>query len=107
MPKFLLHDGASVQCAHGGKVTPTVTVMRVKVSGQAIATLPSPWQVAGCALPPPTSGNGPCVTATFTTAATRVTSLGQPVLLFDSQATCAPPSTPTTSVASQTRVTAQ
>jgi hypothetical protein len=48
-------------------------------------TLSGPWVVAGCAMPPPTAGNGPCVTAQFVTSAVRVTSNGQPLLLFDSQ----------------------
>ena len=40
------------------------------------------------------------------TAATRVTSNGQPVLLLDSQAVCVPNGTPLTIAATQTRVTA-
>jgi hypothetical protein len=40
------------------------------------------------------------------TAATRVTSNGQPVLLLDSQALCAPNGTPLLIVTTQTRVTA-
>jgi hypothetical protein len=58
-------------------------------------------------MPPPSAGNGPCVTAQFTTAATRVTSNGQPLLLFDSQAMCAPTATPLMIMASQTRAVAQ
>ena len=65
----------------------------------------APYVVAGCALPPPTAGNGPCVTAQWITAATRVTSNGQPLLLLDSQAICAPTGTPLVIVATQTRVT--
>jgi hypothetical protein len=65
----------------------------------------SPYVVSGCLLPPPPGANGPCVTAQFVTAATRITSNGQPVLLFDSQAVCAPTGTPLLAVAAQTRVT--
>jgi hypothetical protein len=45
------------------------------------------------------------VTAMWVTAATRVTSNGQPVLLMDSQAVCAPSGTPLLTVFTQTRVT--
>ena len=94
MPGFLLHVGATVLCAHGGQAQPTVPNPRVTVSGQPIVMLPAPYVVAGCALPPPPAANGPCVTAQWVSAATRVTSNGQPVLLLDSQAVCAPTGTP-------------
>jgi len=106
MPGFLIHVGASVLCAHGGQAQATAPNPRVAVSGQPTVTIAAPWLVAGCALPPPTAANGPCISAQFVTAATRVTSNGQPLLLFDSQAICAPTGTPLLIVASQTRVTA-
>jgi hypothetical protein len=95
-----------VLCAHGGQAQATAPNPRVSVSGQPSVTMLSPWLVAGCALPPPPAANGPCVTAQFVTAATRVTSNGQPLLLIDSQAICTPTGTPLLIVASQTRVTA-
>ena len=67
--------------------------------------LAAPYVVAGCALPPPPAANGPCVTAQWITGATRVTSNGQPLLLLDSQAICAPTGTPLVIVMTQTRVT--
>ena len=76
------------------------------MSGQPTVTLTAPYLVAGCALPPPPAANGPCLTAQFVTAATRVTSNGQPLLLFDSQAICAPTGTPLLITVTQTRVTA-
>lgn len=106
MPGFLLHVGASVLCSHAGQAQATLPNPRVTLSGQPSVTLSAPWLVAGCALPPPPAANGPCVTAQFVSAATRVTSNGQPLLLFDSQAICAPTGTPLLIVASQTRVTA-
>ena len=106
MPGFLIHVGASVLCSHGGQAQATAPSPRVTVSGQPSVTMPAPWLVAGCALPPPPAANGPCVSAQFVTAATRVTSNGQPLLLIDSQAICAPTGTPLLIVASQTRVTA-
>jgi len=105
MPGFLLHVGATVMCAHAGQATPTSPNPRVLVSGQPTVTLPTLYVVAGCALPPPPSGNGPCVTAQYVTAATRVTSGGVPLLLIDSQAICAPSGTPLIASVTQTRVT--
>lgn len=105
MPGFLLHLGATVMCSHAGQATPTAPNPRVLVGGQPVATLGAPWVVAGCALPPPPAANGPCVTAQFVTASTRVLAAGQPVLLFDSQAVCAPTGTPVIPVVSQVRVT--
>ncbi len=104
MPGYLLHMGATVMCAHGGQAMPTVTSPRVKVGGQPIVTLGPPYTVAGCAFPPPPAGNGPCVTASFVMGATRVMSMGTPVLLQDSQALCVPTSTPLTIAVTQVRV---
>jgi hypothetical protein len=105
MPGFLLHLGATVLCSHGGQAQPTVVNPRVLVNGQPTVTLPTPYVVAGCALPPPPAANGPCVTGQFVTASTRVLSNGQPLLLLDSQAICAPTGTPLLIVMTQTRVT--
>jgi hypothetical protein len=93
-------------CAHAGQATPAAPNPRVTVSGQPTVTLASPYLVAGCPFVPP-GGNGPCVTAQFVTAATRVTSNGQPLLLLDSQAICAPTGTPLLILVTQVRVTAQ
>jgi len=106
MPGFLLHVGATVLCSHAGQAQATVPNPRVTVSGQPTVAITSPYVIAGCALPPPPAANGPCVTAQFMTAATRVTSNGQPLLLFDSQATCVPTGTPLIVVLTQVRVTA-
>ncbi len=105
MPGFLLHAGATVMCAHGGQAQPTVVNPRVTVSGQPVVTISSPYVVAGCAMPPPSAGNGPCVTAQFITSATRITCDGQPVLMLDSQAICTPTGTPLIIAVTQTRVT--
>ena len=106
MPGFILHLGAQVQCVHGGQAQPTAVVPRVLVNGQPVVTMAAPHVVAGCPFPPPPGANGPCVTAQWVTAATRVTALGQPVLLLDSQAICAPTGTPLVIVMTQTRATA-
>jgi hypothetical protein len=103
MPGFLLHQGASVLCMHAGQAQPTVPNVRVKVSGQATVQQANPWTIAGCAFN--VSGSPvPCVSAQWVTAATRVRSGGIPLLLQDSQATCAPNGTGVNIVATQTRV---
>jgi hypothetical protein len=105
VPGFLLHVGATVTCAHGGQAQPTAPNPRVLVGGMATVTATAPYAVAGCAMPPPPGGNGPCVTANWVTAATRISSGGQPLLLIDSQAICAPTGTPLLPLVTQTRVT--
>lgn len=104
MPGYLLHVGATVLCAHGGQAQATSPNPRVKVGGQPVVTQAAPHTVAGCALPPPTAGNGPCVTAQWVTAAVRVKAGGVPVLLQDSQSVCVPTGTPLNIVVTQLRV---
>ncbi len=106
MPGFLVHVGAQVLCAHAGQATPTAANPRVTVSGQPTVLLTVPYAIAGCTMPPPNAGNGPCVTGQFNTGTTRVTSNGQPLLVQSSTAVCAPTGTPLQIVATQTRVNA-
>ena len=106
MPGPVLHQGATVLCSHGGQAIPTVPEPRVLVSGMPVATLSAPWAVAGCAMPPPPAGNGPCVTAQWVVGAVRVTSLGQPLLIMTGMAICVPTGTPLVPVVAQTRVIA-
>lgn len=105
MPGFLLHLGAQVMCSHAGQAQPASPNPRVLLGGQPVVTIASPYLVSGCTMPPPTAGNGPCVTGQFVSAATRVTAGGQPVLLQDSQSVCTPTGTPLLPVVMQTRVT--
>ena len=106
MPGPMLHFGAPVLCSHGGQAQPTVPNPRVLVSTQPTVQQAGPWDVAGCALPPPPAANGPCVTASFVTGSVRATALGQPLLLRDSLSIAAPTGTPLIPVAAQTRVIA-
>lgn len=107
MPGFIVHVGATVMCVHAGQAQPTTPNPRVSVSGQPSVTMTTPYVVAGCSFPPPPAANGPCVSAQWVTAATRVTSGGVPLLLLDSQAICAPTGTPLVVTVTQTRVVAQ
>lgn len=104
MPGFLVHLGATVLCSHGGQAMPTSPNPRVMVSGQPVATQPAPYSIAGCPFSQP-SGPSPCITGQWLTAATRVLVGGMPVILFDSQATCAPNGTPLMIMSTQPRVT--
>lgn len=108
MPGFILHQGAQVQCSHLGTAQPVAVSPNVKVSGQPIVVATAQYSIAGCGMPPPAAGNGPCATATFIppTAATRVTSNGQPVLLNTSQSVCVPTGTPLVIMSTQTKVSA-
>jgi hypothetical protein len=102
MPGFVLHQGATVLCLHGGQAQATAPFPRVTVGGQPVATQAAPWIVGGCPFAPtvPT----PCVTAQWVSAATRVKAGGLPVLLQDSQAVCAPNGTGVNVVVTQMRV---
>ena len=106
MPGFILHMGAAVMCSHAGTALPVASNPRVTVSGQPIVTMANSYTVAGCTFPAMSTGAPPCATAQWTTAAARVTAMGQPVLLQDSQATCVPTGTPLIIVTTQPRVSA-
>lgn len=103
MPGFLLHAGATVMCLHAGQAQPTAPNPRVLVGGQPTVTQAAPYVVAGCPFVPP-SGNGPCVSAQWVTAAARVKSGGVPLLLQDSVAICAPTGTGLNVLVTQIRV---
>ncbi|OUL98513.1 hypothetical protein [Variovorax sp. JS1663] len=106
MPGFLVQVGAQVLCAHGGQATPTVPNPRVTLGGAPSVLVSSPYVIAGCALPPPTAGNGPCVSGQWLSGTTRVLSGGQPLLVQSSSSICAPSGTPMMVLATQTRVSA-
>jgi len=101
---FLLHQGATVLCAHAGQAMPTAPNSRVLVGGQPTALLSAPWTVAGCPGIPPQVP--PCVTAQWVVGTVRVTSTGQPLVVQTGQAVCAPTGTPLVPVTMQTRVSA-
>jgi hypothetical protein len=97
----------TVLCAHAGKAAALTPSPRVSITGQPVLTLATTFSVAGCTFPAISSGGPPCVTAQFTTGATRVQSGGQPLLLADSQGTSMPNGTPLIVIPSQVRVVAQ
>ncbi|MCV2420229.1 hypothetical protein C1O66_11040 [Paucibacter aquatile] len=106
MPGFIVHVGATVLCSHGGQANPSVPFPRVLVSGQPVVTIAAPYLVAGCSMPPPTAGNGPCVTGQWLTGSTRVLAGGQPLVLQSSSSVCAPTGTPLIIAMTQLRASA-
>lgn len=93
MPGFLVHVGAQVKCMHLAAAQPTALEPRVLLGGQpVVVSLPTPqYSVVGCPNPTPSASNGPCITAQFTSAATKVLAGAKPVLLRDgSPGTCLP-----------------
>jgi hypothetical protein len=106
VPGFVVHVGATVLCSHAGQAQPTQPSVRVLLGGQPAVTISAPWTVAGCAMPPPNAGNGPCVTGQWLTGSTRVLADGQPLIVQSSSSVCTPTGTPMIVVATQTRVLA-
>jgi hypothetical protein len=99
MPDFLLHEGATLMCSHGGQAQPSVPSPRVKVNRQAIIIQSDTYTVVGC-----TNTNSPCTTASWTSASTRIKSNGVPVILIDSQSLSLPLNTPLSIIIAQARV---
>lgn len=93
----LLHQGATILCPHGGQVQLAGFSARVRVGGQPVAVQNPRGSVAGCPFTV-TAGvatvPAPCVGATWMTAAQRVKSSGQSILLMNSQALCENPVAP-------------
>ncbi len=103
MPGFVLHQGASVLCVHGGQAMPASPNPRVKVGGQMIAVQGGMYSVAACPFTTPGGTPQPCVTASWVVAAVRVKSLGMAVLLQDSQSITTPNAVPLQVMVTQTR----
>jgi hypothetical protein len=99
----LLDVTATVMCMHGGQAQPAVPSPRVLVANQPVVTQTSPYVIAGCTFVPPAAG--PCVTAQWVVAATRVLVGGAPVLLKSGTAVCVPTGTGLQVSATQTKVT--
>jgi hypothetical protein len=104
VPGFLIQQGATVMCMHGGQALPTVPSPDVSLDGMPAVTIAAPWAIAGCAGIP--SSVPPCVTAQWTAGTTRVTSFGQPLVIVGGTALSTPAGTPLLPIVSQVRVTA-
>ena len=105
MPSAILNAAAFVSCAHGGAATPTQTSLRVQVSGAPAVTIDAPYAIAGCPFAPP-SGNGPCVSGSWLTGASRVSVEGRPIAVANGQSICEPTGAAMIATSAQTRVRA-
>lgn len=105
MPGFLIQQGATVLCMHGGQAMPAAPNPSVTLSGMPSSVISTPWMVAGC---PgiPAAFIPPCVTAQWIIGTTRVTSNGQPLVIMSGMAIAVPPGTPLLPLVTQTRVIA-
>ncbi|MBB3178409.1 hypothetical protein [Variovorax sp. Sphag1AA] len=103
MPGFLLDQTSMVTCMHAGQAKATVPFPRVTLSKQAVVTQTSAYMVSACAFNV-SGAPSPCVSAMWTTVATRVKAGGAAVLLVDSQAQCVPNGTGVLIAPSQIRV---
>jgi hypothetical protein len=103
---YMLDTSSTVMCLHAGQAQAAGSNPRVKMNGQPIVVQTNSYTVSGCTMPPPNAGNGPCVSAQWTSAATRVKAGGAPVLTKDSQAVCTPTGTGLNIVNTQLRVKA-
>jgi hypothetical protein len=99
---MVLTAASTVLCQHGGTATPTTPLARVLVSGSPAVGQSTAYSIAGCPFVPPAPG--PCATAQWVAAATRVLAGGVPVVLQDSTAVCAPTGTGLIPVMVQPRV---
>lgn len=107
MPGPVLTIASSVQCAHLGAGTPAPPNARITIFGTPVVTIATQYVIASCTFPAMTGGNSPpCVSASFTIAATRVLTDTGFLLLADSQGTSLPNGTPLVVVPSQANVTA-
>jgi hypothetical protein len=105
MPGFLIQQGATVTCTHGGQATPIVPNPSVTFDGQPSLPMVDPWTVLGCP-GVPLAAVPPCSLAPWVTGTTRVTSYGQPLVVQSGEAVCAPAGTPLLPLVTQSRVTA-
>ncbi|HEX8572903.1 MAG TPA: hypothetical protein VF759_09140 [Allosphingosinicella sp.] len=105
MPAMPVLFGSQVLCAHGGSATATSPNSKVTLGGKPTVLIATQYSIAGCAMPPPSAGNGPCVTGQWLTGTIRVLSNGQPLVVQSGSSVCTPTGTPMNAVAPDTRVT--
>lgn len=96
--------GSGMACPHAGSVTFVTANPRVRIAGQAVATLNDVTVIAGCL------EADPCSRVQWLTGAIRVRASGVPVLLATSQSQCVSlagvPKGPPVLVTAQSRVSA-
>jgi hypothetical protein len=107
---YLLHQGITITCPHGGSGNLTPSNSSVTVGGQAVAVVSDTTTIAGCAFNV-SGAPSPCVSVQWMAPATRVTVGGTPALVSSSIALCLSaanaPQGPATVSGYQTKVSAQ
>jgi hypothetical protein len=85
----LFHVSAIATCPHQtGQISTIVSSPRVKVSGQAVATLSDRYLIAGCAFTVPPGKPQPCIKVQWLVPAIRVKVNGSAVILQKSVGLC-------------------
>jgi hypothetical protein len=111
MPGPIAQVGAVAICPHGGQITAVTSNTRVLVGGLPAVTMADTFLVAGCVFTVPGPKPQPCLTARWLAVATRVTVMGQPVVIQGGSGLCFSPEQapqgPPTIVSTQPRVVAQ
>jgi hypothetical protein len=110
MPGPAVQLGAPCICPHGGQITAITANSRVLLGGAPALLQTDTFTVAGCAFsvgPKPQ----PCILARWLVVATRVTVMGQPLVIQAGTGLCFSaeqiPQGPPTVLAAQPRVIAQ
>ena len=110
MPGPVVQVGAVTICPHGGQVSAVTSNTRVIVGGAPAVTQSDTYAIVGCVFtvgPKPQ----PCVSARWLVVATRVTVMGQPVVIQGGTGLCfsaeQAPQGPPTVISTQPRVVAQ
>jgi uncharacterized protein DUF4280 len=84
---YLLHQGITITCPHGGTATVTPTNQRVKVGGQPVLVATDVTMVGGCSFTIGTAPS-PCLQVRWQQPAKKVKVAGKPALLSSSLALC-------------------
>jgi hypothetical protein len=110
MPGPVMQVGGVAICPHGGQISAITTNTRVLVGGTPATLQTDTYPVAGCAFtvgPTPQ----PCLTTQWVMVTTRVTVMGQPLVIQGGMGLCLGPTQapqgPATIVSTQPRVVAQ
>jgi hypothetical protein len=88
MPGPIYQVGAVAMCPHGGQVTVASSNARVLAGGAPAVLVSDLGIVGGCVFTVPPGKPQPCATVRFLVPATRVTVMGQPVVLQSSVGLC-------------------
>src|SRR5258707_73717 len=81
MPGYLLHVNVGMQCFHAAPAMIAPAQIRVLVSGQPVATMPSQITVTGCPFTVPGPKPQPCLTVKWLLPTARVLVGGQPAMV--------------------------